>query len=151
MLEASTKVALLALCQEKNDMRLQEITQAIAQAQEAIESDTKSSAGDKYETSREMMQQDLNRYHQQLLQAKKDALILQRIELQPKPRVALGSLVITNSATYFIASSLGKQKVGDTEYMVISAFSPIGTLLIDHAPGDTVNFNGREQQIVAIF
>lgn len=141
----------MAFCQEKNDARLQEIIYAMEQAQEAIESDTKSSAGDKYETSREMIQQDLNRYQQQLIQAKKDALILQKTALETKDKVALGSLVVTNKANYFIAISLGKQQVDQTDYMIISASSPIGKLLMDNGPGATIKFNNVTQQILAVY
>lgn len=141
----------MAFCQEKNEARLQEIMYAMAQAQEAIESDTKSSAGDKYETSREMIQQDLNRYQQQLIQAKKDAVVLQKIELEPKPEVSLGSLVVTDQANYFIAISLGKQQIGDMDYMIISASSPIGQLLIEQELGYTLHFNGLKQRIVGVY
>ncbi len=141
----------MAFCQEKNEARLREIMYAMTQAQEAIESDTKSSAGDKYETSREMIQQDLNRYQQQLIQAKKDAVVLQKIELEPKPEVSLGSLVVTDQANYFIAISLGKQQIDGRDYMIISASSPIGQLLIEQELGYTLQFNGRSQRILALY
>ncbi len=150
-MKATTKKQLLAFCQKRNDARLQEIMHAMAQAQEAIESDTKSSAGDKYETSREMIQQDMNRFQQQLMQAKKDAVVLQKIELEPKKNVALGSLVVTDAANYFIAISLGKQQIEGFDYTIISPSSPIGQLLIEQALGYTLQFNGLEQTIVAIY
>ena len=73
-MDIGTKKELLNYCLKQIEGRLEETAFAIEQAQEAIESETKSSAGDKYETSREMIQQDLSRYHTQLLQTKKIGL-----------------------------------------------------------------------------
>lgn len=150
-MELATKKGLLAFCIRKNQDRLNDITFAMAQAQEAIENDTKSSAGDKYETTREMVQQDLNRYQEQLVQAKKDAVILQQLEIEPKPSVSPGAIVVTDRAHYFIATSLGKQDVAGAEYMIISAVSPIGRLLLGKGSGDTILFNGTTQTIQAVY
>ena len=46
--------------------RLQEAEHAFRDAEQAANDDTKSSAGDKYETGREMMQQEKNRITAQL-------------------------------------------------------------------------------------
>lgn len=140
----------LVVCKEKVEERLQEIFKGIAQAQEAIESDTKSSAGDKYETSREMIQQDLNRYHEQLDQGKRDLNVLQQMELTTKEQVELGALVQTDTVLYFIAVSLGRVEVDGKLVMVISASSPIGKLLIGNQVDDAIQFNGNKQRILAI-
>ena len=57
----SIKQHLYTLCCEYVAQRIAEATQAIADTQEAVNNETKSTAGDKYETSREMMQQEINR------------------------------------------------------------------------------------------
>ncbi|WP_437918202.1 hypothetical protein [Sphingobacterium sp. LRF_L2] len=142
------KKQLLDFCRTKNEMRIQDIVYAIQQAQDAIESDTKSSAGDKYETSREMIQQDLNRYQEQLTQAKKDTVVLQQIELESRDIAGLGSLVVTDKAYYFIAISLGKQIVENQEFMIISSSSPIGKLLVGMSVGESISFNGNTQRIL---
>ncbi|KGE15923.1 GreA/GreB family elongation factor [Sphingobacterium deserti] len=144
------KKQLLEYCLSKSEERLTEIVYAIQQAQEGIESDTKSSAGDKYETSREMIQQDLNRYQNQLLQAKKDAVLLQNIILDEKETIGPGSLVKTDKGSYFIAISLGKYRLQDEDFMIISGSSPIGRLLIGNKVGDTIQFNGNVQKIKAV-
>jgi hypothetical protein len=144
------KKQLLEYCLQKNEERLNEIVYAIQQAQEAIESDTKSSAGDKYETSREMVQQDLNRYQNQLIQAKKDAVILQHIALEEKETVGVGSLVETDHGFYLIAISLGKYSLHNHDFMIISGSSPIGRLLTGNKVGATIQFNGKVQTIRAI-
>lgn len=150
-MDIATKKELLNHCSQRVEGRLAEITRAIQQAQEAIENETKSSAGDKYETSREMIQQDLNRYQMQLSQAKKEGILLRRISLGATEKVDMGAVVKTDRATYFIAISLGPQQVGGINFIVVSQASPIGKLLMGCQVGDRFSFNGTEQLITAIY
>jgi|SRR5690606_12385338 len=138
-------------CLKRTQVRFEEIQLGMTQAQESLESETKSSAGDKYETSREMIQQDLSRYQDQLNQVKKDLIVLQQIELKPKEKAILGAVVVTEGATYFLAISLGKLEIAGNTYMVISPHSPIGRLLWEKEVGEIFQFNDREQQIQQIF
>ncbi|PRD47523.1 GreA/GreB family elongation factor [Sphingobacterium haloxyli] len=150
-MDIKIKKQLLDHCFKRVEGRVTEITFALQQAQEAIEGDTKSSAGDKYETSREMIQQDLNRYHMQLSQAKKDWALLQKINTGVKEKAEIGAVVATEQVTYFVAISLGEQQVDGMRFMVISPSSPIGKLLLGHKVGNEIFFNGTKQQIIAIY
>ena len=145
------KNALYKICLESNKARLSEINHAIEQSQDAIVNDTKSSAGDKYETTREMIQQDLNRYQDQLKQAKMDQRLLQQIDLGLKSKVALGAIVQTDKGLYFIAISLGRISVEGDTYMIVSPSSPIGALLLTNGPGDTIMFNRMSQTILKVY
>ena len=139
-------------CITQTEKRIQEIMIGMDQAQESLVSDTKSSAGDKYETSREMIQQDLTRYQGQLLQAKQDLNVLQELRLTAEvPHVVAGSLIVTTKAHYFIAISLGRVKLDSTDFMVISMLSPIGQLFKGKNVGDVIDFNGATQEITSIF
>ena len=150
-MDIAAKKELLNHCLQQIEGRLEEITRAIQQAQEAIESETKSSAGDKYETSREMIQQDLNRYHAQLSQTKKDWVQLQKTDVGTKQKAEIGAIVVTEKVTYFIAVSLGQQQVNGTNFIVISPSSPIGKLLLGLEVSDRIVFNGTKQLIAAIY
>jgi len=150
-MDIGIKKELLRRCFKRVEERLEEITVAIQQAKEAIENETKSSAGDKYETSREMLQQDLSRYHMQLLQARKDQIVLQKIEVGFKNKAEMGAIVTTDQLTYFIAVSLGQQEIGEKKVIVVSSVSPIGKLLLDAAVGDNIFLNGAEQLITEIY
>jgi hypothetical protein len=71
---------------------------AFKDAEQASNDDTKSSAGDKYETSREMMQQEKDRNTIQLNEANKLMVALNHISTKSNSGVAeTGSLVITAS------------------------------------------------------
>lgn len=145
------KLVLLNQCIAEVKQKVLEVFKGINQAQESLESDTKSSAGDKYETAREMIQQDLNRYHEQLDKTQRDLSILQRLDINfTHSNVQLGSLVITDLAFYFIAVSLGRTVSEGESIMVISPLSPIGRLLIGKSVGEQIYFNGKEQMILDI-
>jgi len=133
----------------------QKITQVdlgILDANQSLQDDTKSSAGDKYETSREMIQQDLNRYEQQLKVLNQDLDILTRIKNQKfdVQKSSLGSLVQTDKGFYFLAISIGQITVDDKKVFSISTASPIGKVLLGKAIGEYFDFNGIRQTVKAL-
>jgi len=127
------KKSVLEVALQRTNERIAMIESALETARDSSNDDTKSSAGDKYETSREMIQQDINRYQGQLLEANKDLLQLTNIATaiaDATDFVKLGSLVKTNVGLYFIATSIGALKIGDMNVFAISPVSPIGQLLM---------------------
>jgi len=131
--------------------RIAEIEKGIQDADQALAEDTKSSAGDKYETSREMLQQDLNRYQQQLVIAQQDRGILEKIDADKLLSAAgVGALIQTETATYFIAISIGMVRLGQETIYVISPQSPIGKALLTKKVGEGFSFNGKHSVITAI-
>ena len=121
-------------------------------AKESRDSDTKSSAGDKFETGREMMQQEIDRNRKQLEEAKKMRLALEQIEdHQVSEIVHSGSLVITNFGKFYISISRGQIQVDGINYFAISAVSPIGLKLMRQKKGYEFDFNGKPFVIESIF
>lgn len=107
-------------------------------------SDTKSSAGDKHEVGRAMVQQELDKLEEQ--HAKLIALQqeLARVPLERDfDRVAFGSLVETDQGTYFIAIGLGRIEFEGDPCFAISLASPMGQALRDKRAGDVIVLNGR--------
>lgn len=150
-LSEATKASLLAACKKYVSGRIDNALQAIASAQDAAADDTKSSAGDKFETTREMMQQELNR-HQQLLadaQRMEQVIASVSIHLDDGP-TKLGSLVATSQGVFFIAISIGQLQIDGVPYWVISPASPLGQLLIGTTEGQQITFNGTTYQITKI-
>ncbi|WP_312139306.1 hypothetical protein [Sphingobacterium sp.] len=141
------KKEIVELCLEKTQKRVDEIQVAIDAANDAIINDTKSSMGDKYETSREMAQQELSRLQSQLNQANRDLDILINLPESTNAIVGMGSLVITNQFNYLLATSIGPLKVGSETVMVVSKQSPIGEALFGKKVLDEVQFNGKTFQI----
>ncbi len=142
------KHILYNLCKEYISQRLNETEKAIKDTEEAIGNETKSSAGDKYETSREMMQQEINRdlarkYELQKLKAALDLIDPEQQATTVQP----GSIVYTDSGNYYIAISAGQLKVDGTGYYSISAVTPIGKKLIGLKAGDVFEFNGKSIRV----
>ncbi len=148
------KGEVLEIALKRTKERITMIESALETARDSSNDDTKSSAGDKYETSREMIQQDINRYQKQLVEANKDLQQLISIESLSNDVidvVILGTLVQTNVGLYLIATSIGAVKIGTNNIFVISPASPIGQLLIGKKIGDSFVFNNVNQKVIAIY
>lgn len=148
-----TKDQIIDVCYTILNQKIEQVHLAIKDANQSLQDDTKSSAGDKYETSREMIQQDLNRYEQQLKVLNLDLDTLVRIKNQKLDvkKVGLGSLVQTDKALYFLAISIGQVCVDAQKIYSISTASPIGKILIGKAVGESFEFNGTTQKILSIY
>ena len=125
--------------------------QSIKASQETANSETKSSAGDKYETTRAMMQIEIQNNSKQLAEAQDLQGILNKITFQESyEAVALGSLVKTSEGIFFIAIGMGLIKINEDNYFVVSPSSPIGTLLLRKKVGARFEFNNKGYIILAI-
>ena len=149
---SNTKQLLLLLCKDFIEERIRNCQSAIDAANNSINEETKSSAGDKYETSREMMTQEIKNNSTQLAEAIKQKQMLSQISIDKKLDTAqVGSLVITNYEKFFIAISAGSLKLNKETYLAISPSSPLGKNLIDKKNGDSVSFNGKDYLVENIF
>lgn len=150
MLETKRKLLLAAKAIVSTKIKTAE--SAIASALEAKLNETKSSAGDKFETGRAMMQVEQEKNEMRLAQANQLMGKLDHLDLEKDyPTAAIGALVLTDQHNYFLSIGIGKLIVDDNIYYAISELSPIGILLIGKAVGDTAEFRGEViiiQQIV---
>lgn len=112
---------------------------------ESILEEEKNSAGDKYETSRETMTQDLNTLEAQIRQGKYDLEELYRLQTikDTPPSIQEGALVKLGADWFLIAVSIGQVKVEDAKVFLMSKNSPLGELLIGKKKKDQVNFRGK--------
>ena len=133
------------------DSKIDTLIKANESVQESKDLDAKSSAGDKYETGREMMQIEINNNNAQL-----QTLIKQKREIfqinseKEYKEIGFGSLVTTDNGSYFISIGLGKINVNEQEVYVISLLSPIGKLFHKKRIGDKVSFRNKEISILDI-
>ncbi|OIN58962.1 3-oxoacyl-ACP synthase [Arsenicibacter rosenii] len=142
------KDALYQQCQQYVRQRIDTARSAMEAAQESANEESKSSAGDKYETGRAMAQIERDRHAQLLAEALKLEQDLHQLDIdKPSSVVRAGSLVLTNRGRFFIAISVGKLVINGVDYFVVSPASPIGALLIGHSAGDTVTFNKMAYQL----
>lgn len=147
-----TKEELYQQCIEHIHKRLETIEATIASNQKALQSETKSSAGDKHETGRAMLQLEMEKTGQQLQSIQQMKEVVQRIDVSKTSNIVhLGSVVVTNKANYFISVSAGQLKANNELYFAISTSSPIGKLFLGKQEGDTAVFNGNQIKISRIF
>lgn len=146
------KQELYSKCLKYAKSRVETAEKAISMAEEAAVNDTKSSAGDKYETTREMMQQEISRNQNQLQEAGKVLYALSLIDFSKISKtVQPGSLVLTNNGNFFIAISAGEIKSAAETYFAISPASPLTKNLTGLKAGNKINYNGREYIIKDVY
>ncbi len=108
------KKELYNACVEFIKRREQTVNQIITSNQKALTSETKSSAGDKHETGRVMLQLEMEKTGQQLEGVYQMKTILARIFIDEISEfIKLGSLIVTNQAAYFLAISVGEIIISD--------------------------------------
>lgn len=131
----------------QNDLKhkVKSLTLEIESIRESRNSDTKSSAGDKFETSRAMAQMELEKMVRALARSTK---LLQDLSLinheKEYKKIEFGSLVMTNNGNYLASFALGKITIDHIDYYAISLASPIGQVLREKRVGDKLVFQGRE-------
>jgi hypothetical protein len=123
--------------------KIEELNSALSQATESANNETKSTAGDKHETSRAMMQLEQEKLGKQLKELRDQKTELEKIDISKiNSQVAKGSLIESDKGFLFIAIGLGKMIVDDQNVFVISSQSPLGKLLIGKKGKDVVEMNG---------
>jgi len=138
-------------CKKFVNDKLETVNQIITSNQNALQSETKSSAGDKHETGRAMLQLEMEKASQQFSVVSNMNDVLQKIDIQNKNKISrLGSLIYTNQGIYFLAISIGKIDIANKEIFVISPSSPIGKLLLGKVKGEIIYFNGKQIKILEI-
>lgn len=146
------KEALFKQCEDFVNTRFRTIQTTISSHQKSLRSETKSSAGDKHETGRAMVQLEMEKAGQQLAAVQQMQQTLAKITIfKSSGNIALGSVIETTSASYFLSVSAGKLTINQTTYFAISASSPIGKLLMGKQVGETFHWNGKEIKIKNVF
>jgi hypothetical protein len=151
MLDLKTKEGLFKQCEAFLNKRLQTVEAVISSNQKALQSETKSSAGDKHETGRAMLQLEMEKAGQQLAGIKQMKETLAKLAvLKTSKNACLGSIIVTDNLCYFLSISAGQLVVADKIYFAISISSPMGTLLLGKQENEEVVFNGKIILINAI-
>ena len=115
---------------------------AILNAQNNANSEEKSSAGDKYETSRAMSHIEKDMLSRQLVANQHELITLLNIDVNHTYASAVaGSLILCGAFSFFIAAGLGKVNFETMYVYLLSPQAPIAKMLIDKKKGDTIVFN----------
>ena len=148
MKNENVKAELYRLCEIFIDYRFQTIQKTIDEIQESLTSETKSSAGDKHETGRAMLQLEREKAGNQLAEIQKTKEILAKVNVSNSSKsIGLGSVVYTSTSNYFLAISAGEFTVNQDKFYAISPNTPIGLLLMGKNIGDEITFRTTVFQV----
>ena len=142
------KKELYKQCETYLNKRSETLDQAMDSHRKSLETESKSSAGDKHETGRAMVQLEMEKASQQIEAIRSMRETLNRINLEKTSQKAvLGSVVSTNFGSYFLAIGAGQLLVGAETFFAVSLSSPIGNQMLGKAEGDRFIFNGRKFEV----
>lgn len=136
---------MLLLLQKKEDLV------ALIKDVRSSNNETKSAMGDKYETSRERIQQEINRL---LKQGKWVEKQIQRLDITPvhsSEMIEKGSVFQTNLGTFYLSVSFGKFNFENQNIFAISEESPLAKAVVGLKKGDEFQMNAQKQTIKNIW
>lgn len=117
----------------------------------ASAAETKSSAGDKYETAREMIAQSRILSQRNLSETEANLDLLERMAAAPPAEaVGFGSLVETSQGWYWVGISLGELDSAGGTIRTISLASPLGKALRGARPGDRIPWRGGSIEVLRL-
>ncbi len=145
------KEQLVITCQQILQERVEQFNNGLSELRESAESESKSTAGDKHETGRAMMQLEQEKLGKQLQEAEAQLTEFEKINFtSDSDKIILGSLIETNRGLFLMATSIGKTNLEGKTIFVISPQSPLGKTLLGKKQKDTVVFNGVSYDILNI-
>lgn len=146
------KIAMQQYCLNLVAEKLKSTKEEMNLTKEASFEETKSSAGDKFETGREMMQQEADKFARQIEELNKIYRLIDSLNLnKTSEKIEAGSIVKTNQNVFFISASLGMVEFEGEKLMLISAISPIASALLNKKAGDQLTFNGRTYIVEEVY
>lgn len=142
---------LIKACKSYLDKKIRIVKDSLSGLKEDLENESKSSAGDKYETGREMINIEWNKLTNQLNEYDRLEKILNRIEQNEfHDTVILGSIVMTSNSSYFISIPAGEIMVNEGKFYAVGIQSPVARQLIGKKRNDSFNIGGKKYKIEEI-
>jgi len=145
------KENLYSFCVAFIDNRLLTVKTTMDEIQDSLLSETKSSAGDKHETGRAMLQLEREKVGQQLAEIQKVNQLLSKINRSKTSKIInLGSVVFTSNINYYIAISAGELIIDEGKFYAISVSTPIARLLLGKTINNEIQFRDQHFKIIKV-
>lgn len=131
-----------------------ELKNELHDLQTSLQQETKSSMGDKYETQREMIQQEITRAQEQLANLENQIFVS---DLNPNYEYIQNGNIVElvfnkNTISVYIGVSIGDVKIENKlTIKTVSLSSPLGKLLIGKQKGDKIILNNNPYLIQFCF
>lgn len=138
-------------CADLVDQLISQTKLAISSAQESANNESKSTAGDKHDTSRSMMQLEVEQLSKQLSNNFKLQEELKKIDTLNKcERITQGALINTTAGKFFISTSIGKCIIENGIIFCISISSPLYQELKGKKKSDSFKLAGKTEKILEV-
>ena len=118
----------------------------------SLNEETKSSAGDKHETTRAMIQIETEKNSKRIKEienSKKQLIVIKSVQLD-NLKVSPGSIIFTSNNNYFISISSEIYSSDTNKIYCVSTNTPIAKSYLGKKIGDIVTFNNIESKIEKI-
>jgi len=143
------KENILQILKDKISEKIKIFENLIAETR-ASSNDTKSSMGDKYETGREMLQQEINNIQRQLNETLNQQNFLKKLNTETCTKVQNGAWVKTDKGIFYISVSAGEIVFAGKKIMTISSESPLAKAMFGKKIAETFIINNVNQVIEEI-
>ena len=146
------KINLFKHCEIVLNKKLNTFYNQKKELKQALNSESKSSAGDKHEIGRAMIHLEMEKLGNLINEAEQNFKKLQSIKNHNNNTevIGLGSAVLTDKANYYISIAADIYKINSKMFYCISPKSPIGKLLIGKKLDDKIEFNNQVIKIIKI-
>ena len=129
--------------------QLIQLSEKIKLLEEARDAETKSSVGDKYETTRSLLQSEIAKLHDQFTRKKEDLKVCKVLDVDSSNYpLKRGSLIRTNKSDFFISIPLGRINLDGKKYYAISVSAPLVKQMKGKSSGDHFSFRGQNYEIL---
>ena len=134
------------------DHALAEARSAMEELSSSLGKETKSTAGDKHETGRAMVQREMEQAGERLARCEALQAMAIRLDLdRARAQVGPGAIVVSGQARLLIGVGLGPFEVpGLGRFQAISADAPIAGVLAGAAEGEVREFRGQPWTIESL-
>ena len=133
------------------ESKLDVISKAVGELQDAANQETRSSMGDKYETGRAAIQLEMEKYSHQLNEFTELKKILFQINAgKIYDSVQPGCILDTNHGSFFIAINAGEIEIEGKRYLSISLASPLGKEFYKRKAGEKFTFRDKNFEIEGV-
>ncbi len=140
-----------AAYQDQIQSRINTLQTALEELKISLQSETKSTAGDKYETGRAMVHIEQENLGRQLAALQEQQTALAHIDINAYTgTIIAGSLVHTSQGYLFPGVVLGKLVVDAVPVFALSPSAPLGLVLMGKTRGDTLTFRNTVYHIEAV-
>ena len=144
------KLALLEKARQKLHLQIKEVKDQLSELVAAGTQEGKSSAGDKYETQREMIRQSRDMLDVQLSRIQLMLGQLNKTPSQVMEMVQEGALMRLSTGYFWVSVSLGKLEHEGIDYQLISKDAPLFLAVSGLKAGESTLFRGRNLKVEVV-